>query len=112
MGHEQLVLRPREELDLLNQAAVHEFFRTEKIDYVFMAAARVGGIHANASQPAEFLYENIMLASNVIHASAQHGVRKLLFLGSSCIEPRLAPQPMREEDEAEEVIRPEAVKSA
>lgn len=95
-GHEQIVTRVRAELDLLDQAAVHGFFRERKIDFVFLAAARVGGIHANATHQADFLYENLVIATNVLHAAAVSGVEKLLFLGSSCIYPKMAPQPIRE----------------
>lgn len=95
-GHTDIVVRNRAELDLLDQAAVHRFFREQRIRYVFVAAARVGGIHANATQQADFLYENLVIATNVIHAAAENGVEKLLFLGSSCIYPRLAPQPIPE----------------
>ncbi len=93
----ELLTAARQELDLLDQAAVHRFFAAEKPDYVFMAAARVGGIHANDTLRADFLYENLVLASNVIHASHAAGCNRLLFLGSSCIYPRECPQPMREE---------------
>jgi GDP-L-fucose synthase len=96
-GHENIVTRVRPELDLLDSRAVDEFFRSERIDYAFIAAATVGGIHANATQLSRFLYENSMLAMNVIHSAAEHNVEKLLFLGSSCIYPREAPQPLREE---------------
>ena len=96
-GHTSLVLKTRQELDLLNQAAVHQFFKDQKIDYVFLAAAKVGGIHANATYSADFLYENLVIATNIIHASANSSVEKLLFLGSSCIYPKLAPQPLKEE---------------
>jgi GDP-L-fucose synthase len=96
-GADDLVLRTRAELDLTDQAAVDAFYRTEKPDYVFLAAARVGGIAANASRPADFIYDNLAIQSNVIHAAWKHGVRKLLFLGSSCIYPRDCPQPIREE---------------
>ncbi len=95
-GHTDIVTRTRQDLDLLDQAAVHEFFRQQRIQYVFVAAARVGGIYANSTYPADFLYENLLIATNVIHAAAVSGVQKLLFLGSSCIYPRLAPQPMVE----------------
>jgi len=94
----RLVLRDRAGLDLLDQAAVRAFFAAERPDLVFLAAARVGGIRANAARPAEFIYENLVIETNVIRAAFEHGCRKLLFLGSSCIYPRLAPQPMREED--------------
>jgi GDP-L-fucose synthase len=90
------VTRTRAELDLTNQAAVQEFFSQEKPDQVYLAAAKVGGIHANNTYPAEFIYQNLMLQANVIHAAHTHGVQKLLFLGSSCIYPRLAQQPMSE----------------
>jgi GDP-L-fucose synthase len=96
-GYANIVTRDRAQLDLLDQHAVHGFFRAERPEYVFLAAARVGGIAANAAQQADFLYENLMIAANVIHAAAESGVEKLLFLGSSCIFPREAPQPMREE---------------
>ena len=95
-GYTNLVLRTRAETDLTRQAAVEQLFAAEKIEYVFMAAARVGGIHANQSFQADFLYENLMIAANVIHAAAQTNVQKLLFLGSSCIYPKLAAQPMVE----------------
>jgi GDP-L-fucose synthase len=85
------------ELDLTNQAAVREFFQTEKPDQVYLAAAKVGGIHANDTYPAEFIYQNLMIEANVIDAAFQNGVKKLLFLGSSCIYPKLAEQPMRED---------------
>ena len=92
----QLVLRSRAELDLTNQAAVRTFFATEQIDQVYLAAARVGGIHANNEYPAEFIYENLMIEANIIHAAHLADVQKLLFLGSSCIYPQLAEQPMQE----------------
>lgn len=95
-GFENLILRTHGELDLTDQVAVREFFHRERPDYVFLAAAKVGGIVANNSAPADFLYENMMLEMNVIHSAWQSGVKKLLFLGSSCIYPRLAPQPMPE----------------
>jgi len=92
-----LITRTHAELDLTNQAAVQEFFALEKPDQVYLAAAKVGGIHANSTYPAEFIYQNLMIEANVIHAAFQNGVKKLLFLGSSCIYPRNAQQPMREE---------------
>jgi GDP-L-fucose synthase len=95
-GFENIIVKTRKELDLTNQSAVQTFFEKEKIDAVYLAAAKVGGIHANNEYQADFLYENLMIASNVIHASAQFGVTKLLFLGSSCIYPKLAPQPLHE----------------
>jgi GDP-L-fucose synthase len=97
LGYTNLVTRSRQELDLLDQAAVFRFFGEEKPEFVFMAAAKVGGIHANATQQADFLYENLLVAANVIGASANCQVEKLLFLGSSCIYPKLAPQPISEE---------------
>ncbi len=91
-----IVTRTHAELDLCNQAAVSAFFAAERPTQVYMAAAKVGGIHANNTYPADFIYENITMQANVIHAAHIHGVQKLLFLGSSCIYPRLAPQPMAE----------------
>jgi GDP-L-fucose synthase len=96
-GYENLLIRNREELDLLDQRAVEEFFARERPEYVFLAAARVGGIHANNTRPAEFIYENLSIETNVIHAAWKYGTKKLLFLGSSCIYPRQAPQPIKEE---------------
>jgi GDP-L-fucose synthase len=96
-GHTNLVLRARSELELTDQRAVADFFAAEKPDQVYLAAARVGGIHANNTYPAEFIYSNLMVQANVIHAAYMNGVRKLLFLGSSCIYPRMAPQPMGED---------------
>lgn len=96
-GFRNLVLRTSAELDLTNQQAVADFFAAEKPDYVFLAAAKVGGIMANNTYRAQFIYENLMIQSNVIHQSYLHGVKKLLFLGSSCIYPKLAPQPLKEE---------------
>lgn len=96
-GYVNVLTRPSAELDLVNQQAVNDFFSTEKPDFVFMAAARVGGILANNTYRAEFIYSNLMIESNVIHASYVQGVQKLLFLGSSCIYPKMAPQPLREE---------------
>jgi GDP-L-fucose synthase len=96
-GHDRFVMRTHAELDLTDQRGVMNLFATEKPNQVYIAAARVGGIHANNTYPAEFIYSNLMVQANVIHAAYTHGVRKLLFLGSSCIYPRLAPQPMREE---------------
>ncbi|MBT5901316.1 MAG: NAD-dependent epimerase/dehydratase family protein, partial [Opitutaceae bacterium] len=93
----ELILRTRAELDLSDQAAVNSFFAQEKPDVAILAAAKVGGIHANNTYPAEFGYENLMIATNAIHAAHEAGVGRLLFLGSSCIYPKLAPQPLREE---------------
>jgi len=96
-GFKNIVTRTHSELDLTNQAAVATFFETEKPDQVYLAAARVGGIHANNTYPAEFIYDNLMVQNNVIHQAFISGVKKLLFLGSSCIYPKLAPQPMSED---------------
>ncbi|NMF86417.1 GDP-L-fucose synthase [Nodosilinea sp. P-1105] len=96
-GYENLVLPSSQALDLRNQAAVDEFFAQEKPDYVFLAAAKVGGIQANNTYRAEFLYDNLMIEANIIHSAYRHGVTKLLFLGSSCIYPKLCPQPMQED---------------
>jgi|SRR5579883_2069147 len=96
-GYSNLLLRTRAETDLCDAAAVNRFFAEAKPEYVFMAAAKVGGILANSTQPAEFLYDNLAIELNVINAAYRHGVRKLEFLGSSCIYPKLAPQPIREE---------------
>ena len=92
-----VLTRTHAELDLCNQAAVQAFFAVEKPTQVYLAAAKVGGIHANNTYPADFIYQNLMMQTNVIEAAYQNGVQKLLFLGSSCIYPRLAPQPMRED---------------
>jgi GDP-L-fucose synthase len=97
IGCFNLILRSRQELDLTNQQKVNDLFNAERPEYVFLAAAKVGGILANSTYPAEFIYENLMIEANVIHAAYIHNVRKLLFLGSSCIYPRLAPQPLKEE---------------
>ena len=94
----ELITKDRKDLDLINQAAVQDFFKKEKIDQVYLAAAKVGGIYANKTFPAEFIYENIMIQTNIIHAAFLNGVKKLLFLGSSCIYPKNANQPMKEED--------------
>jgi GDP-L-fucose synthase len=98
-GHapDSIITRTHAELDLANQAAVQAFFAAEKPDQVYLAAAKVGGIHANNTYPADFIYQNLMMQANVIEAAFQHGVQKLLFLGSSCIYPRQAPQPMAED---------------
>jgi len=96
-GFAQILVRTRQETDLTDQSAVHEFFRETRPDYVILAAARVGGILANTRYPGEFLYENLAIALNVIHAARTWNVRKLLNLGSSCIYPRMAPQPLRED---------------
>jgi GDP-L-fucose synthase len=96
-GYSNLIYRTSGELDLRNQQAAAEFFQAEKPDYVFLAAAKVGGIHANNTYPAEFIYDNLSIQTNVIHSAYLYQVKKLLFLGSSCIYPKLAPQPMKEE---------------
>ena len=97
MGDVQIVTRTHAELDLTQQSAVRDFFQTERPDQVYLAAAKVGGIHANNTYPAEFIYQNLMVQANVIHESFNAGVKKLLFLGSSCIYPKSVPQPMRED---------------
>ena len=96
-GFTNLVTRTHRELDLTDQAAVAEFFKSERPEYVFLAAAKVGGIHANNTYPAEFIYINLQIQNNIIHNSYLSGVKKLCFLGSSCIYPKFAPQPMKEE---------------
>lgn len=96
-GYTNIIGRTHKELDLTNQIAVNKFFAEEKPDYVILAAARVGGIHANNTYPAEFIYDNLMIQNNVIKAAHDHQVKKLLFLGSTCIYPKLAPQPIKEE---------------
>jgi len=96
-GHHHFILRSSSDLDLRDQSAVARFFSEEKPEYVFLAAAKVGGIHANNTLRAEFLYDNLMIQTNIIHQSHLNRVKKLLFLGSSCIYPRLAPQPLKEE---------------
>ena len=96
-GQANFVTRTHAELDLTNQAAVQAFFASEKPTQVYLAASKVGGIHANNTYPAEFIYQNLMIQTNVIDAAFRNGVKKLLFLGSSCIYPKLAPQPMRED---------------
>lgn len=96
-GYSDIVTRTRAELDLTNQSQVREFFQKEKIDEVYMAAAKVGGIHANSTLPAEFIYENLMVEANVIHQAWSAGIKKMLFLGSSCIYPRMSEQPIKEE---------------
>jgi len=97
LGYTNLLLRTRAELDLCNQAAVDAFFAAERPEYVFLAAAKVGGILANSTWPADFLRDNLQIQVNVIESARRHGVAKLCFLGSSCIYPKLAPQPLREE---------------
>lgn len=97
-GYKNLILRTHKELDLINQTAVNNFFDKEKPEYVFLAAAKVGGIYANEVYPADFIYENLMIQNNVIKASHDNKVKKLLFLGSSCIYPKFAKQPIKEEE--------------
>jgi GDP-L-fucose synthase len=96
LGYKNIVTRSKNDLDLTRQEEVERFFSEERIDEVYLAAAKVGGIHANNVFPAEFIYENLAIECNIIHAAHMHGVQKLLFLGSSCIYPKHAPQPMRE----------------
>ena len=96
-GYQNFILKTSKELDLRNQSAVEAFFEQEKPEYVFLAAAKVGGILANNTYRADFLYENLMIQNNIIHQSFVHKVKKLMFLGSSCIYPKLAPQPLKEE---------------
>lgn len=96
-GYSNIITRTSSELDLTRQTEVEKFFTEEKPEYVFLAAAKVGGIHANNTYPAEFMYNNLMIESNVIHSSYEHGVNKLLFLGSSCIYPKMADQPIKEQ---------------
>jgi GDP-L-fucose synthase len=96
-GYSNIIVRTSDELDLRNQQAVQDFFEQEKPEYVFLAAAKVGGIHANNSYPAQFIYDNLAIQTNVIHEAWRHNVKKLLFLGSSCIYPRDCPQPIKEE---------------
>lgn len=95
-GDVKVITKSRSELDLTNQQAVADFFASESLDQVYLAAAKVGGIHANNTYPAEFIYQNLMIESNIIHSAYQSGVKKLLFLGSSCIYPKMAAQPMQE----------------
>lgn len=96
-GYQNIIVRTHKELDLRNQAQVNQFFEAEKPEYVFLAAAKVGGILANNTYPADFSYDNLMISANVIHAAYQYQVKKLLFLGSSCIYPKMASQPIKEE---------------
>jgi GDP-L-fucose synthase len=96
-GYQHIIVRSHSELDLLDPAAVNAFFHSERPDLVYLAAARVGGIYANSTYPVEFLLDNLKVQNNVIEAAWRYGVQKLLFLGSSCIYPKLAPQPLKEE---------------
>lgn len=95
-GYTNIIYRTHKELDLTRQVEVEKFFEEEKPEYVFLAAAKVGGIHANNTRPAEFIYDNLMIESNIIHSAYKYGVKKLLFLGSSCIYPKFANQPIKE----------------
>ena len=97
-GYQNIICRSSKELDLRNQKEVQDFFLENKPEYVFLAAAKVGGILANNTYRAEFIYDNLMIECNVIHSAYENGVKKLLFLGSSCIYPKFAPQPMKEDD--------------
>ncbi|MGL5126558.1 MAG: NAD-dependent epimerase/dehydratase family protein, partial [Fusobacteriaceae bacterium] len=96
-GFCNIITKTFSKLDLRNQSAVEEFFKAEKPEYVFLAAAKVGGIYANDTHPAEFLYDNLMIEANIIHSAHKNGTKKLLFLGSSCIYPKFSQQPIREE---------------
>ena len=96
-GYKNIIVRTHKELDLTNQAEVEKFFQTQRPDYVFLGAAKVGGIGANSASPADFMWENMMIEMNVIHSAWKNNVKKLLFLGSSCIYPKMAPQPMKED---------------
>ncbi len=96
-GHSRLILKTHQELDLTRREAVEEFFRREKPDYVFLAAARVGGILVNQSRPGEFIHDNLLIQASVLHAAQQSGVKRLIFFGSSCLYPRDCPQPMKED---------------
>lgn len=98
LGFSNIILRTREELDLINQSQVNQFFREVKPDYVYLAAAKVGGIYANNTYPADFIYQNLMIEANIIHAAFLNKVKRLLFLGSSCIYPKLAKQPIEESE--------------
>lgn len=106
LGYNNIVTKTRQELDLTNQQKVQSFFQDEKIEQVYLAAAKVGGIHANNTYPAEFIYENLMIECNVIHAAHRAGIQKLLFLGSSCIYPKHAEQPMKEEALLTDMLEP------
>ena len=101
----ELITKDRTELNLLSQNDVQNFFKNQKIDQVYLAAAKVGGIHANNTYPADFIYQNLMIQSNIIHNAFLSGVKKLLFLGSSCIYPKNANQPMKEEELLKKVIK-------
>jgi len=102
----QLITRTRSELNLTNQQQVNDFIKQQKPDQIYLAAAKVGGIHANNTYPADFIYQNLMIQANIIHAAFQNGVNKLLFLGSSCIYPKMASQPMRENALLTNILEP------
>ena len=106
LGYRNILTAGRDVVDLVDQQAVQRFFEERAIDQVYLAAARVGGIHANNTYPAEFIYQNLMIEANLVHAAHAHGVQRLLFLGSSCIYPKLAEQPMREEALLTGVLEP------
>ncbi len=106
LGYSKILTATRDELDLMNQSHVTNYFRQHQIDQVYLAAAKVGGIHANNTYPAEFIYQNLMIEANIIHASHECGIDKLLFLGSSCIYPKLAEQPMKEDALLTGVLEP------
>ncbi len=106
LGYRNILTAGREKLDLRDQAAVQNFFKSHKIDQVYLAAAKVGGIHANNTYPADFIYESLMIEANIVHAAHLAGVQKLLFLGSSCIYPKHAQQPMKEEELLTGVLEP------
>jgi len=105
-GYTNLLLKTHQELDLLDQAAVNAFFEKERPEYVFLAAAKVGGIGANSTYPADFIYQNTIIGFNVIHAAYKNGVKKLINLGSSCIYPKLSPQPIKEEYLLSDLLEP------
>ena len=105
-GFNNLLLKTHEELDLIDQSEVKNFFGSEKPDYVIIAAAKVGGIHANNTYPADFIYQNMMIEANIINSSFENGVKRLLFLGSTCIYPRSVEQPMREDALLTGVLEP------
>lgn len=97
-GYSNIITATRTELDLTNQQAVNEFFKTNQVDQIYLAAAKVGGIHANNEYPADFIYQNLMIEANIIHSAHENNVQKLMFLGSSCIYPKFAQQPMQESE--------------
>lgn len=105
-GYENILVKTRQELDLTDQYAVRQFLQSEKPDFIFLAAARVGGVHANNTYRAEFLYQNLMIQTNVIHEAWSAGIKRLLFLGSSCIYPRACPQPIHESDLLSSALEP------